>query len=280
MKFGVMMFATDYSISPAKLAVEAEARGFDSMWMPEHSHIPASRLSPWPGGADLPKQYYDVIDPFVALASAASVTSKLLLGTGICLVVQRDPLQLAKEVASLDLISNGRFMLGIGGGWNAEEMANHGTTDFKSRFKLMRERVEAMKLIWTQDKAEYHGEFVDFDPVMTWPKPVQKPHPPIIVGGGFPVGAKRAIRYGDGWMPIDGRGWDIMESLSQFRQMAAAEGREPDELPVSIFAASQKPERIATYRDAGVERLVFGLPSEGEDKVIPMLDDLAKLMAV
>lgn len=275
MKFGVQIFATDYSIRPAALAKAAEERGFESLWFPEHSHIPASRLSPWPGGADLPKMYYDVMDPFVSLGSAASVTSKIRLCTGICLVIQRDPIQLAKEVATLDTISDGRVILGIGAGWNQEEMENHGT-DFDRRFKVMREKIEAMRAIWTEDKAEYHGEFVNFDPVMAWPKPVQKGGPPIILGGGFPGGAKRAIRYGNGWMPINGRGWDITETLSQFRQMTAEAGREPDDVPVSIFAAPTGDDQIRTLRDAGVERLVFGLPPEKEDTILPMLDKLAK----
>lgn len=276
MQFGVQIFATDYAIRPAVLAQAAEERGFESLWLPEHSHIPASRLSPWPGGPELPKMYYDVMDPFVSLATAASVTSRIKLCTGICLVVQRDPIQLAKEVASLDQLSDGRVVLGIGAGWNAEEMTNHGT-DFDRRFKIMREKIEAMQAIWTQDKAEYHGEFVDFDPIMAWPKPVQKPHPPIILGGGFPGGAKRAIRYGNGWMPIDGRGWDIMETLSRYRQMAAEADKDPADVPVSIFAAPEDEAKIETFRNAGVERLVFGLPPAKEDVVLPILDRLAKL---
>ncbi|HZD26323.1 MAG TPA: LLM class F420-dependent oxidoreductase, partial [Alphaproteobacteria bacterium] len=246
MQFGVTMFATDYSMSPAELAIAAEERGFESMWLPEHSHIPVSRKSPWPGGSELPKPYYDAMDPLVCLASAASVSKSIRLCTGICLVVQRDPIQLAKEVASLDQLSGGRVVLGVGAGWNAEEMADHGT-EFSQRFKVMRERIEAMKRIWTESKPEYHGEFVDFEPMMTWPKPVQKPHPPVIVGGGFPHGARRAIAYGDGWMPIAGRGWDVLETLPRFRQMAAEAGREPDKLPVGIFIAPQEAEVLKRY---------------------------------
>ena len=203
-KYGATLFVTEYSIQPADLAVELEARGFESLWLPEHSHIPVSRRSPWPGGAELPKAYYDVYEPFTVLAAAAAVTRELRLATGICLLVQRDPIQTAKNVATLDRVSNGRAIFGVGAGWNAEQMANHGT-DFGRRFKLMRERIEAMKAIWTEEQAEYHGEFVDFEPISAWPKPVQEPHPPIHVGGGFPGGARRAIRYGDGWMPIFGR---------------------------------------------------------------------------
>jgi len=192
MHFGLTIFPTEYSISMVDLGRAAEERGFESLWVSEHTHIPVSRKSPWPGGPELPKMYYDTLDPFVALAAAASATSRIKLATGICLIVERDPIHTAKLVTSVDQVSGGRFMLGIGGGWNLEEMENHGTRP-ESRFKLMRERIEAMKAIWTQDEAEYHGDLVDFDPIFMRPKPIQKPHPPIHVGGGFPGGARRAI---------------------------------------------------------------------------------------
>jgi len=276
MEYGVTIFPTDYSISPADLALAAEERGFDSMWFAEHSHIPVSRKSPWPGGADLPKMYYDTFDPFVSLASAASVTTKIKLATGICLVIQRDPIHTAKEVASLDHLSKGRVLFGVGAGWNAEEMEDHGT-DFKRRFKVMRERIEAMKALWTEDEAEYHGEFVNFDATFAWPKPVQKPHPPIHVGGGFPGGAKRAIRYGDGWMPIYGRD-DITEYLPEFRKMAEEAARDPDTLEVSIFGCVGKPEVFEKFRDGGVTRCVFGLPPADRDTVLPILDQYTEIM--
>ena len=201
------------------MAARWKQRGFESLWAPEHSHIPVSRASPFPNGGDLPKQYYDVMDPFVTLTAAAAATKTLKVGTGVCLVQQRDPIQTAKLVASIDQVSAGRFLFGVGSGWNAEEMADHGTA-FKSRHKVARERIEAMKVIWTETKAEYHGEFVNFDPMMTWPKPVQKPHPPVIVGGAFPYGARRAIRYGDGWVPHASRPeyGDVSDFLPQFRQ--------------------------------------------------------------
>ncbi|NQV20859.1 MAG: LLM class F420-dependent oxidoreductase, partial [Rhodospirillales bacterium] len=270
MKAGVSIFMTDYSIQPVALATALEERGFESVWVPEHSHIPLSRASPWPGGADLPKHYYDTYDPFVSLAAMAAVTKKLMLGTGICLVVQRDPIHLAKETASLDQLSGGRFLFGIGGGWNAEEMADHGT-DFKTRFKLMDERVDAIKTIWGNSKPEYHGTFVDFPPMMTWPKPVQKPHPQIHVGGGFPHGARRAIAYGDGWMPIGGR-MDVLDVLPRFRQMAAEADRDPDSIELSIFGPRTKPDDLKAYADANVSRLIFDLPSEPADKILPRLD--------
>jgi len=278
MDYGVAIFSTDYSITPAELAVAAEERGFESLWFPEHSHIPLSRKSPWPGGGDLPKHYYDCMDPMVAMATAASVTKTIRLCTGICLVIQRDPIQLAKEVATLDQLSNGRVVLGVGGGWNEEEMADHGT-EFKSRFRLMAERIAAMKVIWTESKPEFSGEFVNFPPMMTWPKPLQKPYPPILVGGAFPHGAKRAIEYGDGWMPLGGRGWDVLDTLPRFRQMAAEADRDPDSMDVTIFGAEDKVDSLKSYQDAGVNRTVFTLPSADRDTVLPLLDQYAKQMA-
>ena len=276
MHHGVMMFVTDYSMGPDALALAAEERGFESLWFPEHSHIPASRRSPWPGGPELPKMYYDVMDPFVALGAAAAVTDTIKLATGICLVIQRDPIQTAKEVATLDRISGGRFLFGVGAGWNAEEMANHGT-DFATRFELMRERVLAMKAIWTEDEAEYHGDYVDFDPMMAWPKPARKPHPPVLVGGGFPHGARRAIDFGEGWMPIGGRDLDIAELLPRFRQMVAEADREPDDLPVTAYGAKADADTVARLGDAGVDRVVYGLPSATADEVLPILDRHAAL---
>jgi probable F420-dependent oxidoreductase len=270
------MFPTDSSIAPGDLGAEAEARGFESIWFPEHSHIPVSRRSPWPGGPELPKMYYDVLEPFVALAAAAERTKTLKLATGICLVVQRDPIHTAKAVATLDRVSGGRVLFGIGAGWNAEEMANHGTTDFARRFELMRERVEAMKKIWTEKQAEYHGKLVDFDPIFAWPKPVQRPHPPIHVGGGWPGGARRAIRYGDGWMPIAGRD-PIGERLADFRKMARDAGRDPATLEVSVFGHGPDADGAKRQRDAGLSRVVFGLPPEPRDKVLPLLDRYAEI---
>lgn len=275
MKYGLTLFPTDYSIGPAELAREAESRGFESLWFPEHSHIPARRESPWPGGPELPKMYYDVLEPFVALAAAAAVTTTIKLATGICLVVQRDPIQLAKSVATLDRVANGRFLFGIGAGWNAEEMRNHGT-DFAKRFSLMRERVLAMVEIWTQPKPEFHGEHVDFAPILTWPKPLQSPHPPIHVGGGFPNGARRAVEYGNGWMPIFGRD-RIIDRLPELRRMLVDAGRDPASFEVSIFGIGPKREELEKARDAGISRVIFGLPPEPAEKLLPLLDRHAEL---
>ena len=277
MHFGASMFFTDYSMSAADLARALEERGFESIWAPEHSHIPTSRLSPWGGGGELPKKYYDVMDPFVTLTMAAAVTKTLKLATGVCLVQQRDPIQTAKLVASLDQVSGGRFLFGIGNGWNAEEMADHGT-EFKTRHKLARERVEAMKAIWTQSTAEYHGEMVDFGPMMAWPKPVQKPHPPILVGGAFPYAARRAAAYGDGWIPLAGRGGDVTEHLSEFRQMLAERGRDPASVPVSLFQSTEDIATLQRYRDMGIDRVVVSLDSAPAADILPVLDRWAAII--
>jgi probable F420-dependent oxidoreductase len=279
MHFGVSMFHTDYSIPAVDLARALEERGFESMWAPEHSHIPVSRRTPFPGGGELPKQYAEVLDPFVVLSAAAAVTKTLKLGTGVCLVVQRDPIQTAKLVASVDQVSNGRFLFGVGGGWNAEEIEDHGTT-FKTRFKLMRERIEAMKAIWTQSNPEYHGEFVDFPPMMAWPKPVHKPHPPIIVGGAFPHAARRAIRYGDGWVPIANRApyGEVNEYFPKFKQLLMESGRDPATVPITLFGGTEDVDLLKRYRDMGVERVVTTLPPEPADKTLPALDRWAKLI--
>ena len=279
MDFGACMFFTDYSMTPGELATALEERGFESVWAPEHSHIPTSRLSPYPGGGELPKPYYDALDPFVSLTQAAAVTKRLKVGTGVCLVIQRDTIQTAKEVASLDLLSGGRFLFGVGGGWNAEEMADHGTA-FKTRFKLMRERIEAMKAIWTKKDAEYHGEFVNFPPMFAWPKPVQKPHPPIIVGGAFPKAAERAVRYGDGWIPL-ARGdlaQQLAEQFAEFRRMAKEAGRDPATLSLSGFAVPDNADLLRRMGDAGMSRAIFVLPSAKADKVLPALDHWAGVM--
>ena len=273
MKFGVYMFPTDYAIDPVSLGRAAEEHGFESLFVPEHTHIPASRRSPFPGGGELPKEYSHTLDPFVALGAVAAATERLMLGTGICLVIERDPITLAKEVASLDFISGGRVLFGIGGGWNREEMENHGT-DPTRRWKILRERIEAMQQIWTEDAAEYHGEFVDFDPIWQWPKPIQKPHPPVIIGGDGANTLQRVVRYGDGWMPI-GRRADFKARIDELNRMAAEAGRA--DIPVTIFGAAPKPEVLDAYAEAGVERLLFHLPPAPRDEVLPLLEQRAEL---
>jgi probable F420-dependent oxidoreductase len=278
MDFGVLMFMTDYAMPAAVLARAMEERGFESLWAPEHSHIPLSRKTPFPGGGDLPKQYFDAMDPFISLTAAAAATTKLKVATGVCLVIQRDTIQLAKTVASLDQTSGGRFLFGIGGGWNQDEMEDHGTV-YATRFKRMREQVEAMREIWTKSKPEYHGDIVDFSPMMTWPKPAQSPLP-VIVGGAFPHAARRAVRYGNGWAPIAGRPpyGDIDNYLPQYKQMLAEAGRTIEEVPITLMGAGDDVDQLKRYRDMGVVRWVAVVPAEGADKMLPRLDKWAAIM--
>jgi probable F420-dependent oxidoreductase len=279
MDFGASMFFTEYSMAPGDLAQALEARGFESVWAPEHSHIPSSRISQPASGGQLGRQYYDVMDPFVTLTAAAMATKKLKVATGVCLVIQRDTIQTAKLVASLDQVSGGRFVFGIGGGWNQEEMADHGT-QFKTRFKRMREQIEAMRAIWTEDEPEYRGDIVDFPKMKTWPKPVQKPHPPVIVGGAFPYSARRAVRYGNGWVPNASRAHyaDVTEFLPQFKQMAVDAGRDPAQIPVSIFGAPEDLDRLKRYSGLGIARAIVALPSAKADEILPVLDRWAELI--
>jgi probable F420-dependent oxidoreductase len=266
-----MTFPTAYSMAVGELAAALEARGFESLWLPEHSHIPVNH-SPWPGGAELPASYYDVYDPIVGLAIAAEHTTTLRLGTAVLIMPQRDPIQLAKSLATIDVISDGRLEVGIGGGWNLEEMRNHGT-DPARRFRRMREGAEAMIAIWTESAAEYHGEIVDFDPIQAWPKPVQRPHPRIHVGGAAPSALARVIRYGDGWIPLTGRGeGDLIDEVRQLRRLAAAAGRDPAAVEVTVCGASREPATLDVYIEAGVDRILFVLPSKARDEMLSRLD--------
>ena len=269
-KFGLAIFPTEYAISMTELAPLVEQAGFESLWVAEHSHIPTSRQTPWPAGGELPKHYWHTMDPFVALTAAAMASKTLKVATGICLVVQCDPIHTAKQVASLDLLSNGRFLFGIGGGWNKEEMADHGT-DFHTRWKLLRERVEAMKSIWTQDVSEYHGELVNFGPMWCWPKPVQKPHPPVILGGSGPNILKRVVAYADGWMPNRG---DVLGRLEELRVLAKEAGR--GEIPVTVYPKATVQD-IDEMQRAGIDRCIWYLPPDGRDQALKRLDELDKL---
>jgi probable F420-dependent oxidoreductase len=279
MEIGAAIFFTDYSIAPTELAVALEERGFDSLWVAEHSHIPVDRRFSLPGGMELSKQYYDVMDPFVTLSAAAAVTMRLKLATGICLVIQRDTIQTAKLVASLDQVCKGRFLFGIGCGWNAEEMEDHGTV-YETRTLKMREQIEAMKEIWTKDQPEYHGEIVNFPPMMTWPKPVQKPHPPIIVGGAFRFAARRAIRYGDGLLPQapNAGSGSPKEFMPRLRQMAEEAGRDPQSLSVTLGGAPEDLDLLKRNRDLGITRMTVRLPPAESDEILPLLDRWAKLI--
>lgn len=278
MKLGVLMFATDYAIRPDDLARACEERSFESVWFPEHTHIPTSRRSPWPIGGELPREYWHTHDLFVSLMAAAATTRTIKLGSGICLVIERDPVVLAKEVASVDQLSNGRLLFGIGGGWNAEEMEHHGTP-FQRRWKVLRERIEAMKAIWTEEAAEYHGEFVNFDPIWSYPKPQQKPHPPILLGTLSTQGLQRVVRYCDGWIPAAVQPQELAAALRTLQALAEQAGRNPHDIPVSIFGVSGDESVLRQYQELGIERAVFALPSEGRDQVLPLLDQYAKFLS-
>jgi probable F420-dependent oxidoreductase len=277
MQFGVTMFPTDYAMRPDALARAVEERGFESLWFPEHTHIPASRRSPWPGGPTLPKEYWHTHDLFVALATAAAVTTRLRVGSGICLLVERDPIVTAKEVASLDALSRGRLLFGIGGGWNAEEMEDHGT-DFRTRWALLRERVLAMKRIWTEDEASFEGDYVRFAPLWSWPKPLQRPHPPILLGGHGRRALERVVDYCDGWLPIGVRAGDLEAGIAALRRLATEKGRDPRTLSVSVYGAAMDPDALDRLRAAGVDRAIFWLPPATADEVMPVLDRGATLV--
>jgi probable F420-dependent oxidoreductase len=276
MKYGVLIFPTDTSIRPDDVAREVEARGFDSLWFPEHSHIPSSRVTPWGGVADappLPEQYWRSLDQFVALAYAAAATTTLTLGTGITLLAQRDPIWTAKEVASLDHLSGGRVIFGVGYGWNKEEMAQHGTA-YSERRALLREKVLMMKALWTQDEASYEGKMLSLEPSWAWPKPVQKPHPPIVMGAA--AGTKTIAdmaEFCDGWMPLAAR-HDIAGQVERVRQAVADTGRDPQAF--QIIASGANRNGIETLAEAGVDEAIFGLPALGADIVIPKLDQIAE----
>lgn len=270
MKFGISTFITDEGIGPVDLGRAVEERGFDSLFIAEHSHIPASRQSPYPGGGELPRIYFRTLDPFVALTAAAVVTENILLGTGVALIPQRDTIHTANEVASLDLVSGGRAVLGVGVGWNREEMADHGV-DPATRGKLANEKLHAIKEIWTKELAEYHGEFVDFDPMYAWPKPVRKPHPPIYVGGNGAAALNRLAEVGDAWMPNASRADDMAERVEKARERA---GRD---IPVTTYGTRNEPGLIEAYEKIGVERALFFLPTVPRDESLAKLDELAEV---
>jgi len=275
MKFGIAMFPADFAVDPATLGRLVEERGFESLWFPEHTHIPASRKTPYRTGGDLPRAYSHTYDPFVALAAVAAATERIMLGTGICLVIERDPITTAKEVASLDRLSHGRFIFGVGAGWNREEMENHGT-DPGRRFDVMRERVEAMKAIWTEDEAEYHGEHVDFDPIWSWPKPRQLPHPPVLVGGNGPNVLDRVLAFGDGWKP--NRLDSFAERVRELQHRAEEAGRDP--IPVTFSGARPDVETVEQVREGGAERCTFYVKPEDAGGVERQLDGYGELTDV
>jgi probable F420-dependent oxidoreductase len=272
MKIGVSTFMTDEGIRPGPLAKALEERGFDSLFLHEHSHVPVRRETPFPGGGELPRVYYRTLDPFVALTAAATVTGNLLLGTGVALLVQRDVIHTAKEVASLDLVSGGRVIFGVGAGWSREQMRDHGT-DPRTRGRLLNERLAAIKEIWTKDKAEFHGEYVDFDPIFSWPKPVQRPHPPVYIGGDGEAALARVAAHGDGWMPHSvGHPAQVRPQLNRLAEVAG-------DVPVVVLSAAPRWELFAAYAEAGADRVAVSLPTQPEAETLRILDELAALVS-
>jgi probable F420-dependent oxidoreductase len=279
MRVGAFYFPADYGINMAELAKALEDRGFDSLFVPEHTHIPASRKSPFPGGGELPKRYSHTHDPFVALAFAAAATKKLKLGTGILLVPQHEPIVTAKAIASLDQLSGGRFIFGIGGGWNVEEMENHGAK-YQTRFKQMREHVLAMKELWTKEEASFDGEFVKFDRVWSWPKPAQQPHPPIILGGETDHTLRRVIEYCDGWFPRPRGGFDVVKGVAHLRQMAEKAGRDPSTITTIVFGSANDAKVLESYDKAGIQSALLAIPDDSRDEILRYLDKIAPLAKV
>ena len=277
MKIGVNIFTTDYSIGIVELARALEERGFASLFVPEHTHIPTCRRSPWPGGPELPKEYSHTLDPFVGLAAAAAATEKVRLGTGIVLLTERDPIVTAKEVATLDLVSNGRVDFGIGAGWNAEEMENHGTA-FDTRFRVMVDRCKAMKTIWTEEEAAYKGEFTEFEPIWSWPKPVQKPHPPILLGGETRHTLRRIMDFCDGWIPRGRNFADPKAQMTRLARYAEEAGRDIATVSTTLFGAKPDAQYLQKCASAGVDCALLQLPSEGRDAILPKLDEYAKFI--
>lgn len=275
MDHGVVTFVTDYSMPPAELARAVEGLGLESLFVTEHTHIPARRETPWPGGAELPREYSHTLDPFVTLATAAAVTTTLRVGTGVCLIAQHDPIVLAKQLATLDHLSGGRVLFGVGAGWNREEMRNHGV-DPATRFASMRERVEAIRAIWTQDEASYAGRHVAFERIWSWPKPVQPGGPPVLIGGSGPKVLERVVAYGDGWTPIGRQTGDLSDlaaRIAELQDRAAAAGRR--RIPVTVYGGATNPETLGRLAAMGVDRVLHLLPSAGAADVVALLQRIA-----
>jgi probable F420-dependent oxidoreductase len=278
MHIGALIFATDYAVRADELAAELEQRGYESLFVPEHTHIPTCRETPWPGGADLPQEYWHTYDPFVSLSFAAAATKTLKLGTGICLLPQRDTLVTAKLVASLDRLSGGRFIFGIGGGWNKEEMAHHGV-DYRTRFQRMEEQVRAMLRLWTEEASGYDGRFVRFSESLSHPKPVQQPHPPILLGGESDHTLRRIVEFCDGWLPRARGGFDAADSMGRLRRMAEQHGRDMATLSVSVFGARPDQATLDGFREAGISRAILPLPPAPRDEVWRLLDRYQPLLS-
>ncbi len=268
---GVFYFATEYGHGVVDVARDVERRGFESLWLPEHTHIPTSRKSPYAGGGELPKEYAHTLDPFMALAAVATATESIRLATGISLLIERDTITTAKTVATLDVLSNGRVILGVGGGWNREEAEHHGV-DWSQRFRKLEEQIDALKAIWGNDEASFHGEHIQFDPIWSWPKPRQRPHPPIVLGGETDHSLRRVIKHCDGWLPRARDPEFVFRGIERLYQLAEEAGRDPDSISVNVFAPRPEPELIDRFKSKGVERIVLWLPPEDHDAVSRRLD--------
>jgi probable F420-dependent oxidoreductase len=277
MDVGVFYFPVHYGIEPGELARALEDRGFESLFLCEHTHIPSSRKTPFPAGEPLPKRYIHTHDPFVALGFAAAATKKLKIGTGICLVTQRDPIVTAKSVASVDFLSGGRMVFGVGGGWNREELEDHGVK-YEDRFKVLRERVLAMKALWTEDEAEYHGKFVDFDKSWCYPKPKSRPHPPILHGGETEHTLKRVVEFCDGWFPRAAGEFTPQGAIERLRKAADAGKRDMKSLQITVFRAPTDKAKLAEYRAAGINRVLLDVPDLSRDEILRKLDEFAPLV--
>jgi len=278
MKIGLYAVLTDSTMPVTRLAQAMEARGFESIWVPEHSHIPTVGNTPYPGRGPVTREFARTLDPFVTLTAAAAVTTTLKLATGICLLIQRDTIHTAKTVATLDQISGGRVLFGVGGGWNRPEMENHGTA-YATRFRKLEEQVQALKRVWTEEEPEYHGEFVDFDPMWCWPKPVTNPHPPIYFGGETDHTLRRVVRLGDGWLPRVRDPQLVLDGIGKLRAMARAAGRAESGIGITAFGLPGTAEAIAPFRDAGVERVVIPIAPGDESEMLRRLDRLATIAA-
>jgi probable F420-dependent oxidoreductase len=276
MKVGAFYFPTDYGINIAELARALEDRGFDSLFVPEHTHIPLSRKTPFPAGGELPRRYAHTHDPFVALAFAAAATKKLTIGTGICLVPQHEPIATAKAIASLDMLSGGRFVFGIGAGWNVDEMENHGAT-YKTRFAIMREHVLAMKEIWLKEESSFHGKYVNFDPIWSWPKPLRKAGPPVILGGETDYTLQRVVEYCDGWFPRPRQGFTGALAVERLKKMADSKGRDFKDFTITVFGAPPDAAAIAEYDKAGIQHALLAIPDLSRDEILKHLDKTAAL---
>ena len=274
---GIFYFATEYGHNVVDVARDAEQRGFESLWLPEHTHIPVSRKTPYAGGAELPEEYTHTLDPFVALAAVATATKRIRLATGISLLIEHDTITMAKTVATLDLLSNGRAILGVGGGWNREEAEHHGV-EWSQRFQQLEEQISAIKVIWANEEASFHGDHVRFGPIWSWPKPIQRPHPPIVLGGETDHTLRRVIKHCDGWLPRARDPEIIVRGIARLNELAQEAGRDPESISINVFAPRPDAELIDRFKSMGVARIVLWLPPEDRNAVSRRLDGYTRFL--